>query len=147
MPHVAQRPYESIFIVNASLDDPQIDAVVARVEDTISKNGGTITATNRWGRKRLSYSISKKTTGFYVHLEFEGPSTLIGILERGFQLDEMILRHLTTVINKRALKARRAQTPPEPPAEAAQVPTREPLFAEKPAESTTAEPKEKEEQQ
>lgn len=142
MPHVPQRLYESIFIVNASLDDPQIDAVVARVEDTITKNGGTIVANNRWGRKRLAYAISKKTTGFYVHLEFEGPSPLIGVLERSFQLDEMILRHLTTIIDKRALKARRDQKPPEPPAEAAPVPTREPIFTEKPAGEAPAEEKE-----
>jgi small subunit ribosomal protein S6 len=142
MPHVAQRLYESIFIVNASLDDPQIDAVIARVEDTITKNGGTIAASNRWGRKRLAYSINKKTTGFYVHLEFEGPSTLIAVLERAFQLDEMVLRHLTAIVDKRALKARKAQTIAEPPAEAAQVPTREPIFADKPAESAPEQKKE-----
>ena len=142
MPNVPQRLYESIFIVNASLDDPQIDAVIARVEDTITKNGGTIAAANRWGRKRLAYPISKKTTGFYVHLEFEGPSTLIATLERSFQLDEMILRHLTAIVDKRALKARQAQTPVEPPAEAAQVPTREPIFPDKPAANEPAEQKE-----
>lgn len=142
MPHVPQRLYEAIFIVNASLDDPQIDAVVARVEDTIAKNGGTIVANNRWGRKRLAYPISKKTTGYYVHLEFEAPSPLIAVLERSFQLDEMILRHLTTMIDKRALKARRDQKPAEPPAEAAPVPRREPIFSEQPAESAPAEKKE-----
>ena len=142
MPHVAQRLYESVVIVNASLDDPQIEAVIARVQETITKNGGTIAAINRWGRKRLSYPISKKTTGFYVHLEFEGPSPLIAILERSFELDEMLLRHLTTVIDKRALKARRDQPPIAPQAEEAVVPTREPLFTEKPSESTPEEEKE-----
>ncbi len=64
------RLYETTFIVNASLDDPQVDAVVARVQDTITKNGGTIKAVNKWGRKRLSYPINKKTNGFYVNIEF-----------------------------------------------------------------------------
>jgi len=98
--------YETTFIVNASLDDAQIEAAVARVQDTITKNGGTIESINRWGRKRLAYAINKKTTGFYVNIEFTGPGTLIALLERSYQLDELILRYLTIRLSKNALKAR-----------------------------------------
>jgi small subunit ribosomal protein S6 len=128
-----KRLYETTFIVNASLDDPQVESVITRVQDTITKNGGSIAAVNRWGRKRLSYPINKKTNGFYVNLEFAAPGTLLAPLERSFQLDELILRHLTIVLDKRAIKAREAATaraaaaPPEPPAPVA---TREPLFKE-----------------
>jgi small subunit ribosomal protein S6 len=130
----SKRLYETTFIVNASLDDPQVEAVVTRVQDTITKNGGTITAINKWGRKRLSYSINKKTNGFYVNLEFEAPGALLALLERSFQLDELILRHLTIVLDRRAIKAkaaaaaRAAEAPAVEPA--APVTTREPLFKE-----------------
>jgi small subunit ribosomal protein S6 len=123
------RLYETTFIVNASLDDTQVDAVIGRVQDVIIKNGGTANALNKWGRKRLAYSINKKTNGFYVNIEFVGPSTLIGYLERSYQLDELILRYLTIKLDKKALaaKAKLAIAPPEveavPP-----VPVREPLF-------------------
>ncbi len=129
-----KRLYETTFIVNASLDDPQVDAVITRVQDTITKNGGSIAAVNKWGRKRLSYPINKKTNGFYVNLEFEAPGTLLAPLERAFQLDELVLRHLTILLDRRAIKARAAAAaraaatpPPEPPAPAT---TREPLFKE-----------------
>lgn len=126
-----KRIYETTFIVNASLDDSQIDAVIGRVQDTITKNGGTIQALNKWGRKRLAYTINKKTNGFYVNIEFDASGTLLAILERFYQLDEMILRHLTIKLDNKALKAKAAApaaTPAaeEPPA----VATREPLFAE-----------------
>jgi len=128
-----KRLYETTFIVNASLDDPQVEAVITRVQDAITKNGGAITAVNKWGRKRLSYPISKKTNGFYVNLEFTAPGSLLAPLERTFQLDELILRHLTIVLDQRAIKAREAAAaraaaaPPEAPAP---VITREPLFKE-----------------
>jgi small subunit ribosomal protein S6 len=138
----SKRLYETTFIVNASLDDPQIDGVIARVQDTITKNGGTITALNKWGRKRLTYSINKKTTGFYVNIEFEAPGTVLGLLERSFQLDEMILRDLTIVLDAKALAARKASQLAlqaqqiQMAAEAAAAPqTREPLFTEQPGES------------
>lgn len=126
-----KRIYETTFIVNASLDDSQIDAVIGRVQDTITKNGGTIQALNKWGRKRLAYTINKKTNGFYVNIEFDASGTVLAILERFYQLDEMILRHLTIKLDNKALKAKAAApaaTPAveEPPA----VATREPLFAE-----------------
>jgi len=98
--------YETTFIVNASIDDTQIEAAIARVQDVITKNGGTITSLNKWGRKRLAYPISKKTTGFYCHIEFEAEGGLIGLLERSYQLDELILRYLTVKLSNNALKAR-----------------------------------------
>lgn len=130
----SKRQYETTFIVNASLDDTQIDAVVGRVQDTITKNGGAVTAVNRWGRKRLAYPINKKTNGFYVNLEFTAPGTVLALLDRSFQLDEMILRNLTIMLDKKALKAKAAVVIAAPPAAPepvpVPVPAREPLFKE-----------------
>jgi len=129
------RLYETTFIVNASLDDPQVDAVVTRVQDTITKNGGTVKALNKWGRKRLSYSINKKTNGYYVNVEFQSPAAAPNALERFYQLDEMILRHLTIAVDKRAIKARAAVAAAEAAVVPADVPpAREPLFTETPDE-------------
>ena len=133
-----QRTYETTFIVNASLDDTQVDAVIGRVQDTITKNGGTVAALNKWGRKRLAYTINKKTNGFFVNIEFSGPNGLPTTLERSFQLDDMILRSLLIVLDRKALTARAAalkaavQVPTQEPTPA--VPTREPLFSEIPAD-------------
>jgi small subunit ribosomal protein S6 len=126
-----KNTYETTFIVNASLDDPQVDAVIARVQDTITKNGGAITSLNKWGRKRLAYSINKKTNGFYVNMEFTASGSLLNLLERSYQLDEMILRYLTIRLDSKAIAAKAASAPPPlaveeiPP-----VPTRAPLFEE-----------------
>ncbi len=131
-----QRTYETTVIINASLDDTQIDSVVGRIQETITKNGGAIVALNKWGRKRLAYPINKKTNGFYVNIEFTAPPSILAILERSYQLDEMVLRYLTIVLDAKAIAARKAA----PVAPAAEEPTpavtaREPLFRE--PESTT----------
>jgi small subunit ribosomal protein S6 len=127
------RLYETTFIVNASLDDTQVDAVIGRVQDVIIKNGGTANALNKWGRKRLAYSINKKTNGFYVNIEFTAPAPLLASLERAFQLDEMILRFLTIQLDQKAIAARakaQAAAAALPVAEPAPVQPREPLFKE-----------------
>ena len=127
-----KHTYETTIILNASLDDTQIDTAIGRVQETITKNGGAITLLNKWGRKRLAYSISKKTNGFYVNIEFTAPSTVIGLLERSYQLDEMVLRYLTIKLDKKALaaKAKMIIAPVALEAAPAPAPTREPLFDE-----------------
>jgi small subunit ribosomal protein S6 len=127
-----KNTYESTIIINASLDDSQIETAIGRVQETIAKNGGAVTALNKWGRKRLAYSINKKTNGFYVNLEFTAPSPVIALLERSYQLDEMILRYLTIKLDKKALnaKAKLAAAAAAEPEPAAPVAAREPLFDE-----------------
>ncbi len=136
-----KRLYETTFIINASLDDPQIEGVITRVQEVITRNGGTVTAINKWGRKRLAYPINKKTNGFYVNMELEAPGTLLSALDRSYQLDEMILRHLTILLDRKAIAARKAAAAAAAAAALAQeaqpavVPTREPQSSEHPAAS------------
>src|SRR5206468_9438818 len=49
-----KRLYETTFIVNASLEDTQIEGAITHIQEIITRNGGEITAVNRWGRKRLA---------------------------------------------------------------------------------------------
>lgn len=136
----AKKSYETTYIVNASLEDSQIEAAVTHVAEVIERNGGAITATNRWGRKRMAYAIEKKNNGYYVNVEFNGPGQLIAQLERAYLLDENILRFLTIQLDKYAIAAKAktaaaaaAAAPAEPPAAAPKPPAREaearaPLF-------------------
>ena len=113
--------YETTFIVNASLEDAQIETLLAHTGEIILRNGGEVKAINKWGRKRLAYTIQKKNNGFYVNLEFEAPGQVVTQLERAFVLDENILRFLTIQLDKKALKAR--QLPPPVPIEQEGEPT------------------------
>ncbi len=98
--------YETTFIVNASLEDPQIETVASRIQETITKNDGTLKSVDKWGRKRLAYPIKKKNNGFYVNIEFEAPPSIVKQLDHIYSLEEQILRALTIRLGKKALKAR-----------------------------------------
>ena len=98
--------YETTFIVNATLDDAQIDAVIEKVKEVIVKNGGDVRSLEKWGRKRLAYTVDKKNNGFYAFFEFKIPGDLIAKMDRHYQLDEQIIRYLTIQLDKKALKAK-----------------------------------------
>lgn len=99
--------YETTFMVNASIDDDQIENTIRQSEDIIIKNGGEIVSIDRIGRKRLAYPIQKKHTGFYCSIEFNAEGRIIDKIERFFQLDDNVLRYLTITLNKRQLEAKR----------------------------------------
>ena len=130
--------YETTFIANASLEDTQIDVVLNHVSEVITRNGGEIKAVNKWGRKRLAYTIQKKNNGFYVNIEFEGLGSVIQQLERSYILDENILRFLTIQVSKQALEARERGITAMPQAEVAPTMTgsdKAPIFDDEPNET------------
>ena len=101
-----KRLYETTFIINASLEDPQIEAIITRIQEVIIKNGGEIVAINRWGRKRMMFQIKKKNSGYYVNIEFNALTTIVKALSHVYLLDEHILRYLTIKVEKKAIQSR-----------------------------------------
>lgn len=98
--------YESIIIINATLEDTQIESEIEKVKDFITKNNGEIRALEKWGRRRLAYAIKKKNNGFYVLYEFKAPTDLIAKLERHYLLNENVIRFITVELTKKALRVK-----------------------------------------
>lgn len=99
-----KNSYESVVIINAALEDSQIEDTLRRIEEVIKNNGGEITDIDRWGRKRLAYPIQKSKSGYYCIYRFSAPTGLIQKLERSYRLDETVIRYLTIVLDKDALE-------------------------------------------
>lgn len=104
-----KKIYETTFIANATLDDAQIDQIVDRFKEFLTKNGSEIRVLEKWGRKRLAYPIEKKNNGFYTICEFNAPADIITKLERYYALDENIMRFLTVQLSEKLIKARQEQ--------------------------------------
>lgn len=96
--------YESAVLINAALDDQQIDSILTRIKDLITNNGGQIRELDNWGRKRLAYPVDKSKIGYYAIFRFDAPSDIIAKLERTYTLDEQILRFVTLKLSNDALE-------------------------------------------
>ncbi|HCY75676.1 MAG: 30S ribosomal protein S6 [Ignavibacterium sp.] len=96
--------YESAVLINAALDDQQIDSILSRIKDFITNNGGQIREVDNWGRKRLAYPVEKSKIGYYAIYRFDGPSDIVAKLERTYSLDEQILRFVTLKLDNDALE-------------------------------------------
>jgi small subunit ribosomal protein S6 len=96
--------YESTVMINAALDDDQIEVEVSRLQENIINFGGEIIEVEKVGRKRLAYIVNKSKIGYYAIFRFNAPSNLVAKLERSYSLNDNVLRFLTILLDKDALE-------------------------------------------
>lgn len=101
---MSKSVYESAILINAALDDQQIESIITRVKDLITTNSGEIRDFENWGRKRLAYPIEKSKIGYYAIFRFDAPGDIVAKLERSYNLDEQILRFVNLKLSKDALE-------------------------------------------
>ena len=101
---MTKKMYESAILINAALEDNQIQSIISHVKELISSNDGEITDVEDWGRKRLAYIIKKSKIGYYIIFQFNAYPQIISTLEKFYKLDENILRYLNIKLTTNALE-------------------------------------------
>ena len=101
---MTKKMYESAVLINAALEEDQIQSIISRIKELISSNDGEITDVEDWGRKRLAYMIKKSKIGYYIIFQFNAYPQIISTLEKFYKLDENILRYLSIKLTKNALE-------------------------------------------
>ena len=89
--------YETIFIIDAALEEEQVKALQGKFTDLIAKNG-SVESVDEWGKRRLAYEINDRTEGFYVLVDFKADSEFPKELDRQYRITDGILR--TIIIRK-----------------------------------------------
>ncbi len=87
------RAYELMVIVDADVDDSDVQSVVDQVTEQIALRSGDVKNVDLWGRRRFAYEIDHKHEGTYVVLQFVAPGTGLDDLERWHRLADPIVRH------------------------------------------------------
>lgn len=63
--------YETLYIVHPALEAGRLKDNILNVEKVLSEKGGTVLATDIWGKKKLAYYIDKQKYGNYVLIQFK----------------------------------------------------------------------------
>ena len=87
--------YETVFILTPVLSDAQMKEAVEKFKTLLTDQGAEIVNEESWGLRKLAYPIDKKSTGFYIFLEFNANPSAIDRLEVNFRRDERVIRFLT----------------------------------------------------
>ncbi|MGE3622904.1 MAG: 30S ribosomal protein S6 [Bdellovibrionales bacterium] len=92
--------YESIFIARQDVPAAQVETLSTGFADIVGKLGGTVTKTEQWGLRNLTYRIKKNKKGHYVLFNIDAPPAAIAELERNMSLNEDVLRYLTVRVEE-----------------------------------------------
>ena len=86
--------YETVFIADPTYTDEEVDELIKGYEQVVTAAGGKSVKIEKWGKRRLAYSIRHHEEGIYVLMTLECPATLVKELDRRFRMNDRILRHM-----------------------------------------------------
>ena len=89
--------YETIFIIDGTLEEEAVKKLQDKFTNLIAKNG-TVETIDEWGKRKLAYEIKDRTEGFYVLVDFKADSEFPKELDRQYKITDGILR--TIIIRK-----------------------------------------------
>ncbi|HIW55734.1 MAG TPA: 30S ribosomal protein S6 [Firmicutes bacterium] len=86
--------YELLFIIDNSAADEAKEAIIAKMSQLVTDNGGSVEKVDKWGAKKLAYPINFKEDGYYVLMNFECEPALIAEMERQLRINDQVMRHM-----------------------------------------------------
>ena len=91
--------YESVIIINPSIEEQSIKDLIKKFSDLINNNGKVESVEER-GTQKLAYPIKKKEEGYYVIINFEAKPDSIDELERIYRIEDNVMKFI--VVRKEA---------------------------------------------
>lgn len=82
----------------AVLYHPDLEVDLSKAEERVTKiitdNGGKITATDNWGKRKLAYTIKKQEHAVYVFYTVEIPGEGVKKVESILNITDEVIRYL-----------------------------------------------------
>lgn len=84
----------------AVLYHPDLEVDLSKAEDRVTKvftdNGGKVTGTDNWGKRKLAYNIKGNEHAIYVFYTVELPGTSVQKVEATLNITDEVIRFLIT---------------------------------------------------
>jgi len=121
------KGYELCIIFQPDTSDAVMDELSGALGDAIAKYNGSITKTEKWGKRNLKFAIKKQTKGNFCFIFFNGAAEALKDIDRIARYNEQILRYTIMKLDKNidlavadSASAAAEIAPAEMPAEAIQ---------------------------
>lgn len=91
--------YESIIIINPSVDEERINELTKKFTDMINVDGKMEKVENL-GKRKLAYPVKKNKEGYYVVFNFTANPSIIAELERNYRITDDVIKFMTINVNE-----------------------------------------------
>ncbi|MBA2278890.1 30S ribosomal protein S6 [Candidatus Saccharibacteria bacterium] len=87
--------YEIVVLFDPGLEI-DLDRATAKVEKIFTDNGGKVTNTDNWGKRKLAYQIKKQDFAIYVFYNVDVPGEGIKKINDTLNITDEVVRFLIT---------------------------------------------------
>jgi small subunit ribosomal protein S6 len=98
---VLVKYYENIVIINADLSEDDTQQAINTITDAIKKDGGVILKSENWGQRKLAYELNKQRKGTFLYILFQGPPSIVPILERFYKIYDQVIKFMVIRLSKK----------------------------------------------
>jgi small subunit ribosomal protein S6 len=88
------RDYELAMLVDPGLSEENRQKLLAKIKKIVEDSKGKVGKTEEWGRKKLTYPVKKKDSGYYFLWKLSLPEDIALEADKKIKLEEKILRYL-----------------------------------------------------
>lgn len=85
--------YESVIIINPSVEEQGVKDLISTFTDLINKNG-KVEKVDELGKRKLAYEVKKNKEGYYVVFTFEAKPDSIAELERNYRITDEVIKFI-----------------------------------------------------
>ena len=86
--------YETVFIINPSVEEAGVKELTQKFSDLINSDG-KVESVEEMGKRKLAYEINKNREAYYVQFNFESNPEAIAELERIYRITDDVLKFIT----------------------------------------------------
>jgi len=122
------KNYELTYLISPDLSEEQVQTLIAKINDAIRADNGSVSNTSGPAKTKLGYLIEKNAEAFLVSTYFSSDPDKVANLEKALKEQKEVLRHIIVVkreFREKPARLRKSTKPSAPETEAEKVELKE----------------------
>jgi small subunit ribosomal protein S6 len=88
-------------MLRSTAEDPARAAILDRVKEIITTDGGELKKVDEWGKKRFAYEIDHMTEGYYYILTFHAEPKTLDEVTRVLKITDDVIRAMPVRLDEK----------------------------------------------
>ena len=88
-------------MLRSTAEDPARAAILDRVKEIITTDGGELKKVDEWGKKRFAYEIDHMTEGYYYILTFHAEPNTLDEVTRVLKITDDVIRAMPVRLDEK----------------------------------------------
>jgi small subunit ribosomal protein S6 len=88
-------------MLRSTAEDPARVAILDRVKEIITTDGGELKKVDEWGKKRFAYEIDHMTEGYYYILTFHAEPKTLDEVTRVLKITDDVIRAMPVRLDEK----------------------------------------------